>query len=217
MKRDPRNATFPGRREEAPILWQGHYQWGEKVKGPEFLPALAATSNDGGTCPSRLASGQLDSTVADGASDINHGLISQDNEGAMAYLKLLFALIAFLPLMSVADIGDCIDGNICFVDEAQYKGQIKLYCTRAPELNEPYGFAARNALRAEVYGTIRVLIDHIDRKGRPVAELIRDDGLNLGLNLVRLGLAKVDDEGCDDPIYGQTQIEAKRLGLGVWK
>jgi endonuclease YncB( thermonuclease family) len=63
-------------------------------------------------------------------------------------------------------------------------------------------------------GTIRVLM--ASREGwLPVAELIRDDGLNLGLELVQLGLAKVPRE-CNEAVYRLAETEALKSSLGLW-
>lgn len=52
-----------------------------------------------------------------------------------------------------------------------------------------------------MYGTIRTSIIGADHYDRVVAELIREDGRNLGLELVRGGYAAVYPEYCDEQIY----------------
>lgn len=113
-----------------------------------------------------------------------------------------------------ADFDGCSDGDTCQLREPEYSGDIKIFCIEAPGLDEPFGIAARDVLRANMRGTIRVLMD--SREGwLPVAELIRDDGLNLGLELVQLGLAKVPKE-CTDAIYRLAETEALKSALGLW-
>jgi len=114
----------------------------------------------------------------------------------------------------LADIGSCSDGNTCHLNSPEYTGPVRIFCIQAPSLNEAWGIQARNALRVEVRGTIRVLMDHVNEL--PVAELIREDGWNLGLELVRQGLARVTPKFCDDPLYPIAENEARQEGLGIW-
>lgn len=51
--------------------------------------------------------------------------------------------------------------------------------------------------------------------GQPRVELIRDDGLNLGLELVRRGLAKVS-KSCNNFAYGPAEADAIKAALGLW-
>lgn len=113
-----------------------------------------------------------------------------------------------------ADFDGCSDGNTCQLREPEYSGDIKVFCIKAPGLDKPFGIAARDALRANMRGTISVLM--ASREGwTPIAELIRDDGLNLGLELVRRGLAKVPRE-CNEAIYRLAETEALKSALGFW-
>jgi endonuclease YncB( thermonuclease family) len=129
-----------------------------------------------------------------------------------------FRFVASLLLLfssgCLADIDGCSDGNTCQLRAPEYSGDIKIFCVKAPGLTEPFGIAARDALRTNVRGTVRVLMDRLE--GRlPVAELIRDDGLNLGLELVQRGLAKVPKE-CNEVIYRLAETEALKASLGLW-
>lgn len=127
--------------------------------------------------------------------------------------------IAFTLLLcssaALADVEGCSDGNTCFLRDTVYTGDLKLICVEAPELSQPYGVAARDALRAEVHGTIMVVVANVGSDGKPRVELIRDDGLNLGLELVRRGLAKVS-RSCADLAYKPAEADAANAALGLW-
>lgn len=129
-------------------------------------------------------------------------------------LAAIFSLMLCSPT-SFADVEGCSDGNTCFLRNSVYTGDIKLTCIQAPELNQPYGIAARDALRAEVHSTVMVVVANVGSDGKPRVELIRDDGLNLGLELVRRGLAKVS-KSCSDFAYGPAEAEAANAALGLW-
>lgn len=129
-------------------------------------------------------------------------------------LAAIFSLL-LCSSASLADVEGCSDGNTCFLRDSVYTGDIKLTCIQAPELNQPYGIAARDALRAEVHSTLTVLVSNVGSDGKPRVELIRDDGLNLGLELVRQGLAKVS-KGCNEFAYGPAEDDAIKAALGLW-
>lgn len=112
-------------------------------------------------------------------------------------------------------VGDCPDGQTCLLTSEAYSGPVRLYCISAPALTEPYGIKAREQLRSEVRGTIRVLMDSQDG-GIPIAEFIRDDGFNLGLEMIAKGLAKVDRVVCDEMEYIQAEQIAQENSLGLW-
>lgn len=59
-------------------------------------------------------------------------------------------------------------------------------------------------------------MDDVDKWGRPVVELIQDDGWNLGLELVRAGFAAVYPKYCDDQLYyaAEDQARAAKVGIG---
>ncbi len=52
--------------------------------------------------------------------------------------------------------------------------------------------------------------------GRPVVELIRDDGWNLGLELVREGYMAVYPKYCDEPAYFSAEECARAARRGIW-
>ncbi len=116
------------------------------------------------------------------------------------------------------EITGCHDGDTCRLVSKAYTGNVRIFCIDAPEIGQvPWGIQARDAIRAEVRGTIRVLVDDMDKWGRPVVELIRDDGWNLGLELVRVGYAAVYTKYCDEPDYYAAEEEAKAAKVGIWR
>lgn len=129
-------------------------------------------------------------------------------------IRFAISLLLLASSACLGDIDGCSDGNTCQLRAPQYSGDVKIFCIKAPELTEPFGIAARDALRANVRGTVRVLMDRFEG-WHPVAELIRDDGLNLGLELVQRGLAKVPKE-CNEVIYRLAETEALKSSLGLW-
>jgi endonuclease YncB( thermonuclease family) len=136
---------------------------------------------------------------------------------AEAITALLFAL-ATTTACAASEITGCHDGDTCYLKSETYTGKVRVFCIDAPELDQvPWGAAARDAINAEVRGTITVAIDTFDRWGRPVAELIRDDGRNLGLELVRAGYAAVYPKYCDDPLYYAAEIQARAANAGIWR
>ncbi|MBK6744928.1 MAG: excalibur calcium-binding domain-containing protein [Hydrogenophilales bacterium] len=130
-------------------------------------------------------------------------------------ILLLLSLLA--PLSQAGELSDCRDGQTCLIAEDAYTGPVRLFCLTAPTLQAPWGTQARDALRHHLHGTIRVLMDSLDGDGTPIAELIREDGWNLGLEQVRAGLAKVAQDRCDEPAYLLAEAEAQRAALGVWR
>lgn len=134
-------------------------------------------------------------------------------------MKTLFTALACLtlPFGAIAeDIQDCSNGQTCMLKAEAYTGPLKLFCIEAPALADKLGVQSRDALRQEIHETIRVLMDSRDMSGTPIAELIREDGWNLGLEQVRSGMAKVWPGGCDETAYVIAEDSAKKAGVGIW-
>jgi len=112
-------------------------------------------------------------------------------------MKIKTTFVILLCLFSsnlFADIDGCSDGNTCYLRSETYTGNIKLFCVQSPALNEAGGHDAHVFLTKLIKGTITVLIDSFDNQNNLIAELIRDDGLNVGLNLVESGHAKLSKD-----------------------
>ena len=132
----------------------------------------------------------------------------------MRRVLLLILVIAWTQSSNASD-EDCIDGNTCLVTSDAYTGPVRLFCVDAPPISNAIGRQAKAALNQGYQGTVRILMDSQDN-GVPIAEFIRDDGWNLGLELIRSGMAKVDRRYCDEIGYTVAESEAKEAGLGLW-
>lgn len=124
-------------------------------------------------------------------------------ERSLGLARLALALCLFATTTASACVIDgCHDGDSCKLRCDDGTLALRLYCIDAPELGQqPWGRIARDALRAEVRGTIRILVDDVDRHNRVVADLVHEDGHNLGLELVRQGHAAVYPKHCDEAGY----------------
>ena len=88
-------------------------------------------------------------------------------------------------------VADVHDGDTLTVEDRT--GQfhtIRVNGIDAPELKQPYGKAARDAMRTLVLGkSVQVEIIKLDRYGRYIGKVLRADNTDVGLELLRQGLA----------------------------
>jgi endonuclease YncB( thermonuclease family) len=128
-------------------------------------------------------------------------------------LLLITMLTMFQPIHAFAS--GCIDGNTCLVSAESYTGPVILFCVKAPPLSDPVGKLARSELNKQYHSTVHVLMDS-KANGVPIAEFIREGGWNLGLELVRAGLARMDRSYCKEIEYILAENDAKDDKFGIW-
>ena len=94
--------------------------------------------------------------------------------------------------------------------------EIRLAQIDAPELRQPYGHEAREALSARALGR-RVTIEEVDRDsyGRVVAEVFVD-GSHVNASLVRDGHAWANTRWARGPEVGALEREARAAERGLW-
>ncbi len=108
--------------------------------------------------------------------------------------------------------GDTI--TVLDADKVQHK--IRMGSIDAPELGQPYGQNARQAMAALVFGkTIEVEPTDTDRYGRTVA-VVLVDGENVNREMVREGAAWAYRQYLDDPTLVNLEAEAKAHQRGLW-
>ena len=119
---------------------------------------------------------------------------------------------------TVVSIGD---GDTVRVVEEGQKLTIRLACIDAPETAQrPYGQAAREQLQTliPVGSNITLRTQTVDRYGRTVAEILKDDS-SVNLTMVRSGAAFAYRKylaACDGPAYLGAEASAEREARGVW-
>jgi len=122
----------------------------------------------------------------------------------------------------------CFDANVVAVADgdtvtvlrqtAAGPSQIRVRLTEvdAPELGQPWGTHARQALADKVFGrTVRVAADGEDRYGRLLARL-QVDGLNVNREMLREGHAWVYRKHSSDIELVEDEHFAKRNLAGLW-
>ena len=101
----------------------------------------------------------------------------------------------------------CADGR---------KLKVRLEGIDAPEIGQPYGDVSRLALDGMVYRrNVTIVPVTVDKYGRTVARVLVG-GLDVNLELVRLGLAWRYDRYSLEAALGAAQLQAKAAGLGLW-
>lgn len=129
-------------------------------------------------------------------------------------------LTACAPTASFAWIGEVVgvhDGDtITVLDVTKAQHKVRLASVDAPELGQPYGDKAKQALSGLVFGkTVEVEPETTDRYGRTVAT-IRADGTDVNRELVREGAAWAYLQYLRDPSLVGVQDEAKAEQRGLW-
>jgi endonuclease YncB( thermonuclease family) len=137
------------------------------------------------------------------------------------------SLVAALLLSSVAAAADdrpVLSGRVIRVKDGDSflmlsrgeEVEARIAGIDAPELSQPYGEAAREALRRRVDGReVRVEVGTIDRYGRAVGRL-REGSDDVGRELVREGAAWVSRRYADDLELYDLESEARRARRGLW-
>lgn len=95
--------------------------------------------------------------------------------------------------------------------------RVRLFGIDAPELDQPYGTAARDALAAMVNGRVVRVVEHAtDRYGRQVGDVVLD-GVSVNRHLVADGAAwcytRYLPPGDDCP---RIEAEARAARRGLW-
>lgn len=96
------------------------------------------------------------------------------------------------------------------------KLKVRLADIDAPETNQPYGDASRQALDDMVYGHVVTVVPvTVDKYGRTVGQVWRGK-VAINLEMVRQGLAWRYDHYSQDPVLGQAQQQARAQRWGLW-
>jgi micrococcal nuclease len=143
-------------------------------------------------------------------------------------LKSAALLITLLCLTTRADVitGSAIrvhDGDTFTLQTSDgEKHAIRLNGTDAPELDQPFGKASRNALKKKLEGKqILIIFDKKDWRRRIIGTVLADD-LNVNHAMIAEGLAWYFEEFAADvpPIerlqYAAAQAKAKSSRLNLW-
>ena len=95
---------------------------------------------------------------------------------------------------------------------------VRLYAIDAPELSQPYGTEARDAMRKLANGTFRMKVMNVDRYGRAVGVVYRwRRKKSLNHRIVEAGLAySYQRYGKLDGIE-EAEARARKRRRGVWK
>ncbi len=122
--------------------------------------------------------------------------------------------------------GRCVgvhDGDsITLLSPAHTQIKIRIAFLDAPELGQPFGYRAKQAMSELVFGKDIAVYPHtIDRYGRTVA-IVYVDGLDAGVELIRQGLAwtytrYLPEASADiQTSYRQAETEAWERQRGLW-
>jgi len=140
--------------------------------------------------------------------------------------RLLFMLLAALSLCATVHAEDpaflpgvvvgIVDGDTADVRLASGMVRVRLHAVDAPERDQPYGAASRQALSKLVYGK-PVELEPIeqDRYDRLVARLWLGE-LDVNAEMIRQGAAWVYRRYADDPAYCAYEQAARHTKRGLW-
>lgn len=132
---------------------------------------------------------------------------------------LMIFLVGIAPTVRASSlVVKFYDGDNMVAIQRGIKTKLSLACIDAPELKQPFGNAARKALKSMVGNSefsMRILAK--DRFGRLVAEVFARDR-NVNKALVEQGLAHFRSSyknGCEG--YAEAEQLAQQKRLGIWR
>ena len=132
--------------------------------------------------------------------------------------------VVFCPLyVQASTLLRIIDGDRVIARIQGKQTMIRLACIDAPEIGQtPHGRIARNTLSGLLpsHTSITIQAIKVDRYGRLVANIFTPGGVNVGEELIRLGLVFVyarNSSDCDVPKLLLFEDQARRARIGLWK
>lgn len=143
---------------------------------------------------------------------------------SLALLPLLF--VVGMALLRGVEAGErtvlagvvvgVVDGDTADVKLPSGMIRLRLHAIDAPEMGQPYGRNAKQALSALVYGkAVQVEPYEQDRYDRLVARLWIDD-VDVNAEMVKLGMAWTYRRYADDAAYCAYEKGARDLNRGLW-
>ena len=132
--------------------------------------------------------------------------------------------VVFCPLyVQASTLLRVIDGDRVIARIQGKQTMIRLACIDAPEIGQtPHGRIARNTLSGLLpsHTPITIQAIKVDRYDRLVANIFTPGGVNIGEELIRLGLVFVyatHSSDCDLPKLLLFEDQARRARIGLWK
>jgi endonuclease YncB( thermonuclease family) len=110
-----------------------------------------------------------------------------------------------------------IDGDtVTCIDDANQSQKVRLADIDAPEITQPYGKNAREALAGMVFGhTVEVVDSGRDQSGCWIGRLFVD-GTDVNRQMIATGNAWQDNVGSTDAELSALQSQAQAQRLGLW-
>ena len=140
---------------------------------------------------------------------------------AMAVTGLILGLAAACPALSWADFAARVvtvhEGDRLTIHHDGRSETIFLKDIDCPELKQPYGNQAKHALAAYV-GNRDIVVRALkrDKQGRVTAEVLLQDGRNVGRELLKEGLAWWQRSRSGDRSLELLEELARASGKGLW-
>jgi endonuclease YncB( thermonuclease family) len=134
---------------------------------------------------------------------------------------LVLAFVATCPALSWADFGARVvtvhEGDRLTIRHEGRSETIYLKDIDCPELKQPYGKQAKHAIAAYV-GNREVVVRALkrDRDGRTTAEILLQDGRNVGHELLKEGLAWWQRSASNDASLEVLEELARASRKGLW-
>ena len=140
---------------------------------------------------------------------------------AMAVAGLILGLVVSIPALSWADFVARVvtvhEGDRLTIHHDGRSETIFLKDIDCPELKQPYGNQAKHALAAYV-GNRDIVVRALtrDKQGRVTAEVLLQDGRNVGRELLKEGLAWWQRSRSGDRSLEIVEELARASGKGLW-
>ena len=140
---------------------------------------------------------------------------------AMAVAGLILGLVVSIPALSWADFVARVvtvhEGDRLTIHHDGRSETIFLKDIDCPELKQPYGNQAKHALAAYV-GNRDIVVRALtrDKQGRVTAEVLLQDGRNVGRELLKEGLAWWQQSRSGDRSLEIVEELARASGKGLW-